>query len=289
MIKVFRMKKYFLSLMIIFVGHTFNSQLYSPGSGVTDIDGNSYQTIIINGQEWMKQNLKVSKYSNGVIIPSDSNFFNENIVDSLNTGAWINYNNNNQLMNIYGKLYNWYSVVDPKGLCPYGWNVPNESNWNELIDFLDPGNNHFSEAFQSQFAGGMLKEVGTQHWLTPNAGATNVSGFTALPAGNYMGGFNDLETHSFWWSSNQRNSSQGWIRGVRSSSEDLSRYAHGKGAGLSVRCIKNNTSSLNNINLNNKILIKITDLLGREIFPTTNEIFLFHYNDGSVEKKMVME
>ena len=76
---------------------------------------------------------------------------------------------------------------------------------------------------------------------------------------------------------------------MRSSSEDLSRYAHGKEAGLSVRCIKNNTSSLDNLNLNNKTLIRITDFLGRESSPKSNEVFLFHFNDGSVEKKMIME
>ena len=270
---------------------SLNGQIFTLGSGVSDIDGNTYQTIVINGQEWMAENLKTSRYANGNTIPSDlNNFQDEYQIDSLNVGSWLNYNNDSQLGNIYGKLYNWYAVTDSRSLCPTGWKVPNEADWNTLIDFLDPGNNHFSEASQSHFAGGMMKSVGTQFWLNPNEGATNESGFTGLPAGNYMfSDFNELGQNGSWWSLNQRDWFEGWMRGVAFSTDNLARYAHGKSRGLSVRCVKTNVSGIDEIKLNNRTLIKITDIIGRETIIKSNEVLMFYYSDGSIERRFIIQ
>lgn len=103
------------------------------GSTVKDIDGNVYHTIVIGTQTWMLENLKTTKYSNGDPIP--------NITDSLTwvsleTGAYCNYNNDENNSVIYGRLYNWYSVNDSRKLAPVGWHVPNDSEWRTLTDFL---------------------------------------------------------------------------------------------------------------------------------------------------------
>ena len=104
---------------------TAQTSIAKYGAGVTDIDGNKYKTVIIGSQEWMGENLKVSKYNDGVVIPNingDSNW------KSLTIGVWCNLNNNDSLGKIYGKLYNWYSVKTNK-LCPNGWHIPSNDEW----------------------------------------------------------------------------------------------------------------------------------------------------------------
>ncbi|RLD64852.1 MAG: hypothetical protein DRI84_08020, partial [Bacteroidetes bacterium] len=138
---------------------------------MTDIDGNVYKTIKIGNQTWMAENLRVTKYNNGVSIP--------NIVDneewaSLTTGAFCNYNNTSDLDTIatYGRLYNWYAVADTRRIAPEGWRVPSAADWHELIELLGG----------DTIASNALKEVGNIHWLDPYE-STNSSGFTAIPSG----------------------------------------------------------------------------------------------------------
>ena len=133
------MKK--LTLFII-LGFSLNSYGQTAGNGVTDIDGNSYNTVIIGTQEWQKENLNVSKYADGTVIPEVTD---PTAWANLNTGAWCYYNNDPVNGAIYGKLYNWYAVAgihdtDPntpnKILTPQGWIVPSNIEWNGLINFL---------------------------------------------------------------------------------------------------------------------------------------------------------
>jgi uncharacterized protein (TIGR02145 family) len=158
------------------------------GSNITDVEGNSYKTVYIGTQQWMGENLKVSKYSDGTTIP---NVTNDSQWSNLTTGAWA-YNNNDEANNAkYGKLYNWYAVNPTtngnKNICPTGWHVPTDAEWTVLTDFLG-----------GDVAGGKLKEVGTINWKSPNTEAINVSLFTGLPGGlrdyngdNYSIGSND--------------------------------------------------------------------------------------------------
>jgi uncharacterized protein (TIGR02145 family) len=141
---------------------------------VTDIDGNAYNIVTIGGQAWMKENLKVTKYKDGTTIP---------LVTA--TGAWValttpgySFYNNSVTGGVYGALYNWYTVNTGK-LCPTGWHVPSTTEWTTLETFLGG----------ASVAGGKLKETGTSKWFSPNTGATNETGFTALPGGarNYLG------------------------------------------------------------------------------------------------------
>ena len=158
---------------------------------LTDIDGNTYKTIVIGSQEWMAENLRTSRYANGDSIP---NVTDNNEWTNLNTGAFCWNNNDSATYECpYGKLYNWYAVVDTRNLCPTGWSVPHfYGDWIELTDHLG--------GFE---VAGKMKEAGYDHWEMPNTDATNESGFTGLPGGQryssgaFVGG-NDEGT---WWSS----------------------------------------------------------------------------------------
>jgi uncharacterized protein (TIGR02145 family) len=136
----------------------------------TDADNNNYSTVQIGTQIWMAENLNTTKYLDGSGIP--------NVTDSytwlnLVTGAWCDYGNDPSNAAIYGKLFNYYVVDDPRKICPTGWHVPTMDEWTILIDYLGGVN----------LASGKLRESGTTHWESPNEGATNESGFTALPGG----------------------------------------------------------------------------------------------------------
>jgi uncharacterized protein (TIGR02145 family) len=145
-----------------------------------DVLGNcSVETVTICDQTWMLKNLDIDHYRNGDPIPE--------VTDpaewaSLTTGAWCYWFNDPGNGPVYGKLYNWYAVNDPRGLAPAGWHVPSKDEWDAIINCLGG----------DDVAGGKLKETGTAHWLEPNFGATNESGFTAL------GGNLRQNTGAFW-------------------------------------------------------------------------------------------
>ncbi len=165
-----------------------NAQAQTYGSGVTDIDGNTYTTVIIGTQEWMASNLRTSRYNNGDPIP---NVTNDAAWWALTSGAWSNYNNNSSNDAIYGKLYNWFAVDDSRQLCPTGWEIPSNEDLDSLASFLGGGN----------WQGGKLKEVGFSHWLSPNTGATDQYGFSLLPAGSREDGlFADIGNYGYIWS-----------------------------------------------------------------------------------------
>ena len=133
---------------------------------ITDIDGNTYKTVTIGTQTWMAENLKVTKYNDGIAIPNvtDNTAWRE-----LTTGALCDYGNTPSNSETYGKLYNWHAVNTGK-LCPTGWHVPSDAEWTELTDYLGG----------TSVAGDKLKETGSTHWSNLRTGATNETGFTAL-------------------------------------------------------------------------------------------------------------
>jgi uncharacterized protein (TIGR02145 family) len=187
----------------------------------TDFEGNVYDTVAIGTQVWMKQNLKVSKYRNGDLI---SNFW------SLYTGAYATYNNTAANDSIYGKLYNWYAVADPRGLCPTGWHVPSNAEWSTLENFLGG----------RLVAGGEMKAVSSL-WIPPNTGATNSSGFTGLPGGyrTNSGAFLLLGYNAYFWSSTEAATNLGWYRGgMVYNSVANSQSTNHKWDGFSVRCVR---------------------------------------------------
>ncbi len=205
----------------------------NPGAGVT-FSGYTYSSIVLgNGQEWMAENLRTTSYANGDPIP---NVTNDIQWSNLTTGAWSHYDNNSQYDNPYGKLYNWYTVDDPRNVCPTGWHVPSESEWNTFINYLDPNANGGQ---QGNTAGGKMKSTGTQYWVNPNTGATNESGFSGLPGGarSDWGPFYDVGGNGYWWSS-EYDAFFAWNRSMNYGDGSVSLNYYNKADGFSVRCLK---------------------------------------------------
>lgn len=194
---------------------------------VLDIDGNEYSVVTIGSQCWMAANLRTTRYRNGDIIP---NVMDGNAWSGTNTGAWCEYLNDANLGNTFGKLYNWYAVIDPRGACPMGWHVPSDSEWTQLTDHLG------GEAV----AGGAMKAI-SPLWYAPNEGATNSSGFSGLPGGLRFGlgnGNFDLDAQTgFWWSASEEGATNSWARLLGFSHESIIRIYDQKRNGFSVRCI----------------------------------------------------
>jgi uncharacterized protein (TIGR02145 family) len=198
---------------------------------VTDIDGNTYNTVQIGNQVWMSENLKTSRYRNGGSIPyvvGNADW------QALTTGAWSNYDHDAANDPIYGKLYNWYTTLGDT-LCPTGWGVPTDAEWTILTTYLGG----------ESVAGGKMKSIGTAYWSSPNTGATNESGFSVLPGGfRYdVGSFNYIRNYAFFWSATEYDVNGAWIRYLYSSNGYVNRGLSGinnynKSVGASVRCLR---------------------------------------------------
>ena len=190
---------------------------------IYDFEGINYRTIQIGTQTWMAENLKSTRLNDGTEIPF---VLDVGLWASLTTPGYCWFNNDSVG---YGALYNWHTVNTGK-LCPEGWHVPSDEEWTVLTDYLGG----------KSIAGGKLREVGTAHWMSPNTGATNESGFTGLPAGyrNYSGGFNSIRYYGFWWTSTEWSSSGAWYRDVNFGYNSVDRSNSNKKSGAAVRCLK---------------------------------------------------
>ena len=208
------------------------------GNTVTDIDGNIYSTVIIGTQEWMQENLKTTRYKNGAPIPtglSDAQW------QATTSGAYAVYNDSAIYNTVYGKLYNWYAVADPNGLCPTGWHEPEDWEWNVLVKTIDPSaDTTCNGCSQSQTAGGAMKEIGLTHWASPNTGATNSSGFTGLPGGyrDGIGPYGSIGDYGYWWSATQNSTTYTHYRFLYYFDSGVYRGNDLKGNGFSVRCVR---------------------------------------------------
>lgn len=198
---------------------------------MTDQDGNTYPTVVIGGQEWMAENLRTATYANGDPIP---NVTDPGQWSGLTSGAWGHFLHDGAYDMPFGKLYNNFAVMDPRNVCPAGWHVSTEAEWMALADSLGG----------SDAAGVKLKSTGnisegSGQWLAPNAGATNESGFSALPGGSYSwdGGFYNGGQNGQWWSPGV-----GSPTGYRQLSADFGFLTWSPGAspaiGYSVRCVR---------------------------------------------------
>jgi len=231
---------YVISASVSTNGGYTGAPIFTVGNGVTDIDGNTYKTVKIGTQEWMAENLKVTRYRNGNPVP---NVTNNTEWSGLTTGAWCYYNNDTTNNAIYGKLYNWHAVVDNQRICPTGWHVPTDVEWTSLMNFIDPIG---PGGDGSAFAGGMMKSTGTLQtrdglWQHPNPEASNGSGFSGIPGGRRMqnGTFELFGYYGYWWSSSQHSiTGGGWARNLSNGNTSLFRNRWNKGIGFSVRCIK---------------------------------------------------
>ncbi len=199
-------------------------------------DGNTYKTVKIGNQTWMAENLRYLPKVDGPDTGSATNkyyyVYDYNGTSVRAAKATINYNT-------YGVLYNWNAAMDSaassssnpsrvKGVCPSGWHMPSEAEWAQLTGYLG------SEA------GGKLKETGTTHWSSPNAGANNSSDFAALPGGyrSVNVDFSSIGDNGYWWSASERGTKHSWGWLMNCSNSRVYRYDYSKELGFSVRCVK---------------------------------------------------
>lgn len=199
----------------------------SQSDTVIDIDGNVYHSVTIGSQVWMVENLKVTKFNDGTNIPNVTGAL---AWSNLVTPGYCYYNNDAANKNKYGNLYNWYAVNTGK-LCPTGWRVPTDADWTTLTNYLGGEN----------IVGSKLKEKGTSNWWSPNAEATNETGFTGLPGGNRAinGSFGFTGIYGFWWSTSEINNTDVWGRSLCYFNIAVTKSLEPKGTGQSIRCIKN--------------------------------------------------
>lgn len=198
---------------------------------VSDTDGKTYRTIPIGSQVWMAENLKTTRFNDGTTIPEVSGFGEWS---DLTTPAysWC-YNNPSAYGNIYGAYYNWFAVSTGK-LCPAGWHVPSDNEWQILVANLGG----------ERVAGSKLKEAGKNNWIPSNKDATNQSGFTAIPAGirgATDGSYSGQGYYGGWWSATESSQSafgSAWCRYVHGDTTLAVRNEIFKKDGFSVRCIK---------------------------------------------------
>jgi len=211
-------------------GVKFNSSL--TYGNLTDIDGNNYKTILIGTQEWMAENLKTTRFNDGssiTLITSNAEWTN-NLYPAY---CWL-FNNDTLYHNIYGAYYNWFSVSNGK-LCPAGWHVPSDSEWQLMMDFLGG----------TDIAGSKIKETGSNNWTSTNSDATNSTGFTGLPAGmreSADGNFSGQGYFGGWWTTKEADPSplaKAWIRWIHGDTTVVASNSVYKIDGFSVRCLKN--------------------------------------------------
>jgi uncharacterized protein (TIGR02145 family) len=196
-----------------------------------DADGNVYTTVKIGTQIWAVENLRTTKYNDGTPIP----YVTDNEVwGGLSTPGYCWYSNDIANKPTYGALYNWYVVdpANPQKIAPTGWHVATDADWNTLTSFLGG----------STSSGGKMKEAGLAHWLSPNTGATNESGFTALPGG--IRGtdrgvyFNLINKNGLYWSSTNATSSTAYSYTLIFDRTNVVRSLKIMNSGLSVRLVK---------------------------------------------------
>jgi uncharacterized protein (TIGR02145 family) len=230
MIGKFKFLLYLLFIMVVMLvaqGCKKEHDNISSANTVTDIDGNVYHFDTIGTQIWLLENLKVTHYRNGDSIP---NVTSNKVWEHLKTDAYCDYKNNDSITNIYGRMYNWWAVNDPRNICPEGWHIPVYAEWWVLVNYLG------GEAV----AGGKMKETGEIHW-TYNYRATNESGFTGLPGGyrsHYGGDCIDLGQNANWWTASEKDSIWAPFCTLLWYDAYFHRDQEMKTSGFNIRCVK---------------------------------------------------
>jgi uncharacterized protein (TIGR02145 family) len=209
----------------------------AAGNTVSDVDGNVYGTVRIGSQVWMAENLRTTRYRNGQ--PIDHPGADNQAWGSNRGGAYAWYNNDERVFKQpYGAVYNWFAVSNTNGLCPAGWHVPSQSEWQILQEF----------AGGRQAAGGKLKSGRAApdahpRWDSPNVGATNETGFSAVPSGSRhsAGAYQMLGQEATFWTSTPNGTGAdsqvyNWI--IRNNSGGLGNGFFLRNAGYAVRCVR---------------------------------------------------
>lgn len=204
----------------------------TEGPSVTDIEGNQYNTVVINTQTWTTSNLKVSKYRNGDTIPQVQDSI---MWKSLTSGAWCYYNNKATNDSIYGKLYNWYAINDIRGIAPEGYHIPSNAEWKEMTSYLG----------DQSLVGVKLKATSGWGIGGIEGNGSNSGKFSGLPGGTRKetAKFDYLLFYGYWWTSSSVDSTtelgqDAWSRQLSYDDDILSSWEDSKKRGFSLRCIK---------------------------------------------------
>jgi len=208
----------------------------APNTFTDSRDGKVYKTVTIGEQVWMAENLA---YLPSVVGPATESYtdpyyyvYGYDGTSVATAKATTNYQT-------YGVLYNWPAALSA---CPPGWHLPSDAEWKQLEMYLGITSAQAdATGWRGTAEGGKLKEEGTTHWDSPNTGATNSSGFTALPGGyrSYDGRFYSIGIYGYWWSSPEINTYDAWYRSLRYDTSDVYRsYGFNRGNGFSVRCLR---------------------------------------------------
>jgi len=198
----------------------------TSGTFIDSRDGNEYNWVQIGDQVWMAENLaylpSVNMVADGSEDAAGSYYYvygydGTNVADAKATDNYATY----------GVLYNWTAAMNA---CPDGWHLPSDAEWTELTDYLGG----------TSVAGGKLKETGTTHWASPNTGATNETGFTALPGGHrsYLGNFYYIGDDGDWWSAAEYGTNTAWYRSMFYNVSHVYRNHDNKAVGFCVRCVR---------------------------------------------------
>ena len=217
---------------------------------ISDIDGNTYKTTVIDDKVWFSENLKVTRFQNGDTIPqvSDSAMWS-----GLTGPGMCSYKNDTAFDCPYGKLYNHHVARDPRNPCPSGWRVPSMTDLYDLIFFLDPNANVQQPGNQPNTAGGRLKSAGLSYYQPPNAGATNSSGFSAIPNGgrNPQGQFSlSYNAAASYWLSTEVGPGMGFFLELAYPQDYAVRNAYFSGYGACIRCV----TDLSTVNINESLI-----------------------------------
>lgn len=235
----------YLSLPVMYIlSPVFTLSQPKPCQDLHEVEygGQYYKTVQIGTQCWMKDNMNV-----GVMVKSV--FTSSRHSDVSDNGIIEKYclDDNPDNCALFGALYDWneamgYSDIDGgRGICPPGWHIPNDEEWCILASFLDPAVKCQIWGGTSKIAGGKMKETGLPYWVSPNIGATNESGFSAVGAGfRYThGDFYSQKYYAYHWSSTASSPSMAVSWFLYNSSSLAYRYRKYKSYGFSVRCLKN--------------------------------------------------
>lgn len=210
---------------------------------VTDIDGNVYGTVKIGDQWWTAENLKVTHYRNGVVIP---NVLDNAAWENLTTGAWCAINNDSARTPVFGPLYNWFAVIDSNNLAPAGWHVPTEEDWETLELVLGMSQANVDKNGDRGTDQG-CKLAGDSTWwcndILVNNAAFGTSGFCGRPGGyRYItnGAFAGLSQYGYFWAADSSEKGGAWARGLCFDETGVRRNRYDMENGFSVRLVRDN-------------------------------------------------
>ncbi len=248
--KIFFGASVIIGMFLIFIFSCKKEDSNVHSNAITDADGNIYHSVTIGTQVWMVENLKTTRFNDGTAIP---NIPVDAAWGTLSSPSYCWYNNDAaSYKDTYGALYNEYAVGSGK-LCPAGWHVPTDAEWSTLENYLvNNGYNYDGSTDGDRLTNNKIAKAlaASTNWKTANgtgnvgnidySAKRNVTGFSALPGGlrDYDGSFKWIGSIGYWWNSSEYNTSDAWSRLMNFSISNVYSFYGGKGAGFSVRCVK---------------------------------------------------